>query len=116
MADTQMAGRFDTEYLDRHNDRISVYMLVDDAIIFTDGAEAVNDLVLRMPDTTTPQDVVRLIGHVIGELQDYYCRLGPGMEISTTCPGEPIKVGILRIAKAYLAVDRIDVEEVLARE
>ena len=123
MADTQMAGRFDIEYLDRHNDRISVYLTGNGRgqPLFTDGGEAVQDLMCRVPETTPPEGVLRLVGHVIGELAKHGCRLTDRMHI--VADGEKklpflgaLNRGIADVAQAYLAVDHIDVEEVLAGE
>ncbi|MEN6545362.1 MAG: hypothetical protein ABFE07_04905 [Armatimonadia bacterium] len=120
MADTQMAGRFDTKCLDRHNDRISVYLTGNGfgGPLFTDGGEAVQDLMCRVPGTTPPEGVLRLVGHVIGELAKHGCRLTDHMHIVSDGKKlsflDEINRGIDHIVQAYLAVDRIDVEEVLA--
>jgi hypothetical protein len=124
MADAD-AKRHDTQHLDRHNDRIAVYQRqCSDCSRFTDDGEAVDDLLCRVPETATPQDVARLIGVVMEVIDDAICELQSDMAITTTSLFDPIEGedessvadAIERMAEAYLAVDRIDVEEVLARD
>jgi hypothetical protein len=122
MADAEVK-RHDTKHLDRHNDRIAVYQRqCSDGSRFTDDGEAVDDLLCRVPKTATPQDVARLIGEVMEVIDDAICELQSDMVITTESLFDPDKGedefsvadAIERMAEAYLAVDRIDVEEVLA--
>lgn len=124
------AKRHDTQHLDRHNDRIAVYERALSRgssvrnVEFTDGGEAVEDLLDRVPATATPHDVARLIGEVMEDIDDHLCELQPDMAITTTSLFDPdqgedessVADAIERMAQAYLAVDRIDVEEVLASD
>jgi hypothetical protein len=125
MADAEVK-RHDTKHLDRHNDYIAVYEVpvTGGHIRFSDGGEAVDDLLCRVPATATPQDVARLIGEVMEIIDDSLCELQPDMQITTTDIFDPdegpddssVADAIERMAEAYRAVDRIDVEDVLARE
>lgn len=124
MADAEVK-RHDTKHLDRHNDYIAIYQRqCSDGSRFTDGGEAVDDLLCRVPATATPQDVARLIGEVMEIIDDSLCELQPDMQITTTDIFDPdegpddssVADAIERMAEAYRAVDRIDVEDVLARE
>lgn len=135
MADAEVK-RHDTKHLDRHNDYIAVYQRGDKRpVFFSDGGEAIEDLFCRVPETTTPEDRARVICEAIKATDEWGCWLQPvadgwvcwlqsDMAIITTARFDPdlvddeasIANAIERVAQAYLAVDRIDVEEVLARE
>ena len=130
MADAEVKPH-DTKYLDRHGDYIRVYERTPSngsrvrIVELTDGGEAVEDLLLRTPDTTKPQEVVPLIGRVMEVAEAVDCYLCPDMSIADKVFlfAEPddddrqyIAERVDAIAQAYLAVDRIDVEEVLASD
>ena len=120
MADAEVK-RHDTKHLDRHNDYIAVYEVpvTPNSVRFSDGGEAIEDLLYRVPDTATPHQVAAVIGRAMKEVEHRGCWVASDMHIEYTCCGTD---GVFRdrnisiIARAYLAVDRIDVEEVLAGE
>jgi hypothetical protein len=120
MADAEVK-RHDTKHLDRHNDYIAVYEVpvTGGHIRFSDGGEAIEDLLNRVPDTATPHDVVAVVGRAMKEVERCGCWVATDMHIeyiSWSTGGEFRDRNISIIARAYLAVDRIDVEEVLAGE
>jgi hypothetical protein len=120
MADAEVK-RHDTKHLDRHNDYIAVYEVPvsGGSIRFSDGGEAIADLLCRVPETTPPESVLRLISEAMKEVEHCGCWVAPDMHIEYTCwhtDGSFRDRNISIIARAYLAVDRIDVEEVLAGE
>ncbi len=55
MTDTEVR-RHVTKHLDRHNDYIAVYEVpvTPNSVRFSDGGEAIEDLLYRVPDTATP--------------------------------------------------------------
>lgn len=123
--DITEVGKHETSYLDRHGNKIVVNHYPWSAVAtFTDGGKAVDDLLKRIPPDTSPQDVAFLIGRVMEVVDDFLCDLQSDMQIFTTpieCEDEEedeyfvTRDGIRRIAEAYQAVDKMSLEEELAK-
>lgn len=120
MADADFK-RHVTKHLDRHNDYIAVYEvpITGSVPTYTDGGEAIEDLLDRVPDTATPHQVAAVISRAMVVVDENCCELWPDWSIHLRAAAARIFIGsraVEQIAEAYRAVDRIDVEEVLARE
>ena len=82
MTDTEVR-RHVTKHLDRHNDYIAVYEVpvTPNSVRFSDGGEAIEDLLYRVPDTATPHQVAAVIGRAMAVVEEVGSEVRPDLSV-----------------------------------